>query len=881
VSEEQLQVIPPAPDSGIPGVLLNGEFWHWNEDVTSASIALRKGRDSARKSIGWMAIGVIAASLLGFVLYVVSAGVARVFQVSFWTDPQLGLAPFFLAVLCGCFLFYWKKSKELLYAEIPSVEEGTHLDVRVIPSLAAASKRKHIDTALTEEGRKMIEEAFLLAKEGGHTEVLPVHLFVGGMMAGSSQILLMRLGATFEKTKGPIRRQLGRIEKGNTDFGVAIRNVLAHAFLQAAEHGRPHVGPVELLEAAYEQDAFLQELLYSISIEKRQFAHAIEWQRMTEKLRDRHAELRKAAAFKPTGAMNRAYTSVATPFLDRVSEDLTTAAVRGHLPMLVGREREISQIFRAIEGGRKSVVLIGENGVGKQALLYGLAERMAAEKVPKIFQDKRLVRISVPHIVSSGGPGSADERFLHVLREVGQSGNIILVIEHIDQLMQGGHDIPATLRSELEKGYTFVLATSTPGAYTASVERSILGEVFEKIAVEELDQDSAITVLQSKLGGIENTNKVIFTYEAVEALVEYSARYVHDAALPEKAIVLAKEVGNVVGAEEGEWNHVTKEHVAETISEKTRVPVTEVSEGEGEKLLHLEERMHERVIGQEEAVKVVASALRRARAGLQAEGRPIANFLFLGPTGVGKTETAKTTAEVYFGSEDAMLRFDMSEYQDKASIVRLIGGAGEAGQLTEAVRQNPFALLLLDELEKAHPDILNLFLQVMDDGRLTDGAGRTVDFTNVILIATSNAGTSFIQDAVTEGQALEFIKEALLENELKQTYRPEFLNRFDGIMVFKPLSKEDVVAIAYLMIRSVTKRLEAKGLAFTATDQAVHELAEKGYDPKFGARPLRRVVQETVDNAVAEFLLKGEVERRDTLVLEPGGQIRVEKAAEL
>ena len=309
--------------------------------------------------------------------------------------------------------------------------------------------------------------------------------------------------------------------------------------------------------------------------------------------------------------------------------------------------------------------------------------------------------------------------------------------------------------------------------------------------------------------------------------------------------------------------------------------MTQVGQEEGKKLLNLEERMHERIIGQEEAVKAVASALRRARVELRSKDRPIANFLFLGPTGVGKTELAKTTAEVYFGSENNMLRFDMSEYQDKASVYRLIGASGEGGLLTEAVRQNPFALLLLDELEKAHPDILNLFLQVMDDGRLTDGAGRTIDFTNVILISTSNAGTQYIQDEVAAGTELTVIREYLMNTELKQVYRPEFLNRFDGVMVFKPLSPEDVVAIAYLLINKVAQRLEAKGIAFRASDEAVHELAKKGYDPKFGARPLRRVIQDTVDNAIADQLLQGNVGRRDTLVLAEGGVITVEKAAEL
>ena len=530
------------------------------------------------------------------------------------------------------------------------------------------------------------------------------------------------------------------------------------------------------------------------------------WIRINEQLRERYQAFRKAASFKPTKNMNSAYTAVATPFLDSVSHDLTRAAVYGRLPMMIGRESEMTGIMRAIEGGNKSVVLVGPHGVGKNAMISGIAQLMVEEKVPKILQDKRLVSLSIPHIVSAQGGSGAEERLLFALQEIGHSGNIVTVIENIDQVVGGsggGVDLSAVLSSELEKGYTFVIATTTPQGYTGLVERSVLGQRLEKIGVDEPQRNDAIQVLESKIGGIENKNKVIFTYPSVAALIDLSARYMHDSYLPEKAIVLAQEVANAV-SKRGEWSRVEPEDVATIISEKTKIPVTQVGQEEGKKLLNLEERMHERIIGQEEAVKAVASALRRARVELRSKDRPIANFLFLGPTGVGKTELAKTTAEVYFGSENNMLRFDMSEYQDKASVYRLIGASGEGGLLTEAVRQNPFALLLLDELEKAHPDILNLFLQVMDDGRLTDGAGRTIDFTNVILISTSNAGTQYIQDEVAAGTELTVIREYLMNTELKQVYRPEFLNRFDGVMVFKPLSPEDVVAIAYLLMRRCT-----------------------------------------------------------------------------
>jgi ATP-dependent Clp protease ATP-binding subunit ClpA len=385
------------------------------------------------------------------------------------------------------------------------------------------------------------------------------------------------------------------------------------------------------------------------------------------------------------------------------------------------------------------------------------------------------------------------------------------------------------------------------------------------------------------MGAIEHKQSVIFTYQAVAACVDLALRYMHDGVLPEKAIEVAREVALEVSKRPKVdgigW--VKKEDVASLVSARTNIPINDVAKDEGQKLLQLEQRLHERVIGQEAAITAVASALRRARTELRSTNRPIANFLFLGPTGVGKTELAKATAEVFFGNEAAMVRFDMSEYQDQASVGRLIGGNGQAGLLTEAIRRAPFSLLLLDELEKAHPEILNLFLQVMDDGRLTDGLGRTIDFTNVILIATSNAGTQYIQDEVANGSSLEIIKTGLMDNELRKNYRPEFLNRFDDVIVFAPLTKDDVVAIAYLLIGKIVERLQAKGLTFTVTDAAIHELSEAGFDPKFGARPLRRVMQERVENAIAEKLLAGGVGRRDSLVYDVGGKLEVHKAEQL
>lgn len=890
LSPQQQSILDNPPTSeaelvgGYPGIVINGVFWHWDEPMTEPAIALRKVRDKIQRIIT-IVVGACALGALGlFVLITATADdPSEILTTAYWLDPHFGPFALWFLLCCLLFIFYRVQDAKLRVKTVPQQNEGSISEVQAVPSLDSLEKKRNIGLLLTNDARDSLEEAYQLARKSGQAQVEALHVLLGTFSTQPVSLLFMRLGLTFDQMKGALRRRLASLPQGNAVFGVKAQEVVALALRNAMEHERSRVSALELFIEAYNADEFIQELLFSLEIERQELENAVMWIRINEQLRERYQAFRKAASFKPTKNMNRAYTAVATPFLDSVSHDLTRAAVYGRLPMMIGRESEMTGIMRAIEGGNKSVVLVGPHGVGKNAMISGIAQLMVEEKVPKILQDKRLVSLSIPHIVSAQGGSGAEERLLFALQEIGHSGNIVTVIENIDQVVGGsggGVDLSAVLSSELEKGYTFVIATTTPQGYTGLVERSVLGQRLEKIGVDEPQRNDAIQVLESKIGGIENKNKVIFTYPSVAALIDLSARYMHDSYLPEKAIVLAQEVANAV-SKRGEWSRVEPEDVATIISEKTKIPVTQVGQEEGKKLLNLEERMHERIIGQEEAVKAVASALRRARVELRSKDRPIANFLFLGPTGVGKTELAKTTAEVYFGSENNMLRFDMSEYQDKASVYRLIGASGEGGLLTEAVRQNPFALLLLDELEKAHPDILNLFLQVMDDGRLTDGAGRTIDFTNVILISTSNAGTQYIQDEVAAGTELTVIREYLMNTELKQVYRPEFLNRFDGVMVFKPLSPEDVVAIAYLLINKVAQRLEAKGIAFRASDEAVHELAKKGYDPKFGARPLRRVIQDTVDNAIADQLLQGNVGRRDTLVLAEGGVITVEKAAEL
>ncbi|MFZ2681971.1 MAG: ATP-dependent Clp protease ATP-binding subunit [Patescibacteria group bacterium] len=869
--------------AGIPGVLVDGVFWYWQSEVSAASLKRDQSRITAKVIEKYAAICLSLVLMMAFILGVVLVDQAQPTSWDFWSTPSWSAASFYLAISTSLFGVYRHLSGQRSLSPLAGVGKLTAPELVYIPSLASVERKRDIAGVVSQDSELAVAEAYRLAVKSGHAEVGVLHLFAGALATPPVQIVLARLGIPFDELKDPLRRRLATQSAGNTVFGAQAQELLAQALLLALENGRPRVSALDILATTFAAEPFLTDLFESKGIAPDELANALAWMRISEDLTARYRAFRRAAVYKPTGSMNRSMTAVATPFLDAVSYDLTRAAVQGQTGLLVGRDTEVQTILRAIEGGGQSVVLVGQSGVGKQALVEGIADLMVEEKVPMILQDKRLLQLSVPHIVSAQGGNGADERFLFALEQVARAGNIVLVIENIHELVgqAGGFDLASILASELGRGYTFVIATTTPQGYAEIIERSVIAPKLQKIVINELDRNESIRVLESKVGGIEAKHKVIFTYGALAAAVDLSSRYMHDGALPEKAIEVIRETALVV-SKRGELHAwVKKADVAALISERTRIPVTEVSTGEGEKLLHLEERVHERVIGQEQAVTAVAAALRRARTELRSGKRPIANFLFLGPTGVGKTELAKATAEVYFGNEQAMVRFDMSEYQEQSAITRLIGGNGQAGLMTEAVRKNPFCLLLLDELEKAHPDILNLFLQVMDDGRLTDGLGRTVDFTNIILIATSNAGTQFIQDQVEAGAAISAIKTELMERELKTIYRPEFLNRFDDVIVFTPLTREDVVAIAYLSLAKVTERLKAKGITFSVTDAAVHELAEQGYDPKFGARPLRRVIQEKVENQLADFLLKGSVGRRDSLVFDAGGVITLNKAEEL
>ncbi len=813
--------------------------------------------------------------------------------------PTLGTIPeatellFLVGLSFLCYALYRVSVQRQLLSEVEhfDYDKQPNVDAR-LESWSEILKvpyrqRRNISESFTAEALSALETAYDLADKRGEEEVKPIYLFNALLSSNRIGNTFVRLGIGPKTISAELER-LGFVGQGKPSrepprLSEEIYHILFEAYETAYSLHQNYVSVTELLTAAVANSKQLDDILFDLGIDHQKLKNVVAWTRIRERLSRQYAALSHAGRFRSKHGMDRAMTAVATPFLNHLSDDLTRKAQSGLTESCVARDAEIEQIFQIIEGGQHNVLLVGEFGAGKRTIIEGIAERMVEGDVPKRLFDKRLVQLSPSSLLSGATPAAAIERLVACLNEISRAGNVILFINNLHELLgvsTGGDrslDVASTLAEYLVGGNFLVLATTTIEAYAQEVNNSKLSSVFSRVDIKEMDSNQAIEVLESKIGYIEYKEKVFFAYEALEKAVDFSRRFLRDSPLPGSALELITEAAVYTRSKKGADSLVTSEEVGAVVVEKTHIPLTAVSGDEGAKLMNLEEEMHRRVIGQDEAVQLVASALRRARAEMRSQSRPIANFLFLGPTGVGKTELAKTIAEVYFGGEQRMIRFDMSEYQDKNSIYRLIGEPAHKGTgiLTEAVRRSPFALLLLDEIEKADKDILNLFLQVMDDGRLTDSTGRVVDFTNIIIIATSNAGTSYVQEEMKAGTSQELIKDRLLHGELKQYFRPEFLNRFDGIVLFEPLTQEAIKKITGLLLKRIGKDLEKKGIKLEITDGAVDYFSRLGFDPDFGARPLRRVLQEKVENQLADLLLSGKLPRHSVVRLEEGGEVKV------
>jgi C-terminal, D2-small domain, of ClpB protein./UvrB/uvrC motif./ATPase family associated with various cellular activities (AAA)./AAA domain (Cdc48 subfamily). len=628
---------------------------------------------------------------------------------------------------------------------------------------------------------------------------------------------------------------------------------------------------------------------------------------------------------------------------------LTNLAHEGKLDPVIGREKEIERVIQILSRRTKNnPVLIGEPGVGKTAVVEGLAQRIVEGNIPELLKNKRVVTLDLSGMVAGAKyRGEFEERLKSVMSEIKQAGNVILFIDEMHTIVgagaaEGAIDASNILKPALARGELQTIGATTLDEYRKYVEKdAALERRFQPVMVGEPSVEEAIQILFGLRDRYEAHHKVRITDEAIRAAVTLSDRYISDRYLPDKAIDLIDEAASKVRLqafttppdlkkleeeledvrkekeeavmnqnyekaaemrdkeqrikdqieqEKEKWKNknaadaeiVGEEEVAQIVSSWTGIPVKKLTEEESERLLKMEDILHQRVIGQSEAIGAVSRAIRRARAGLKDPKRPIGSFMFLGPTGVGKTELSKALAEVLFGDEDAMIRIDMSEYMERHTVSRLVGsppgyvGYEEGGQLTEQVRRKPYSVILLDEIEKAHPDVFNILLQILEDGRLTDAKGRTVDFRNTVVIMTSNVGAHTIRKQKTLGftatdlgvnSEYEKMKENIME-ELKKTFRPEFINRLDEIIVFHALEDKDLRKIVDLMLNNVIKRLEEKEIYVEVTDSAKEHMTKEGFDPIYGARPLRRVIQRALEDNLSEAIIAGKVKVGDKVLVD-------------
>ncbi|MBS8095173.1 ATP-dependent Clp protease ATP-binding subunit [Streptococcus suis] len=625
--------------------------------------------------------------------------------------------------------------------------------------------------------------------------------------------------------------------------------------------------------------------------------------------------------------------------LEEFGINVTEIARRGDIDPVIGRDQEITRVIEILNRRTKNnPVLIGEPGVGKTAVVEGLAQKIVDGDVPQKLRDKEVIRLDVVSLVQGTGiRGQFEERMQKLMEEIRNRREIILFIDEIHEIVgagsagDGNMDAGNILKPALARGEMQLVGATTLNEYRIIEKDAALERRMQPVKVEEPSVEETITILKGIQNKYQDYHHVKYSDAAIEAAAVLSNRYIQDRFLPDKAIDLLDEAGSkmnltlnfidpkeidqrLIDAEnrkaqatrdedyekaayfrdqiakykemqkatisEEDIPLITEKEIEAIVEQKTNIPVGDLKEKEQSQLVNLASDLKAHVIGQDEAVDKIAKAIRRNRVGLGAPNRPIGSFLFVGPTGVGKTELSKQLAIELFGSADSMTRFDMSEYMEKHAVAKLVGappgyvGYEEAGQLTEKVRRNPYSLILLDEVEKAHPDVMHMFLQVLDDGRLTDGQGRTVSFKDTIIIMTSNAGTGKVEASVGFGAAIEGRTQSVL-GQLSNFFTPEFMNRFDGIIEFQPLSKENLLEIVSLMLDDVNKRLSHNGISLHVTDKVKEKLVDLGYDPKMGARPLRRTIQDQIEDAITDFYLEHPAEKDLRAVMSSKGTIQI------
>ena len=797
----------------------------------------------------------------------------------------------------------------------------------------------------TSRAKKAIELANDAAIELGHRYVGTEHLLYGLVKEGNgvASKVLENQGVTPEKVIDITIELLGKDAVGEDTLGFTprIKRVIENAFIEARKLGYDYIGTEHLLIGILrEGDSVATRILIGLNVSIQKLYGEII--RVINEGEDFKSESDSQSRNGKIGSYNQ------TPTLNQFGEDLTEKAREGKLDPVIGRKEEIERVVQILSRRTKNnPCLIGEPGVGKTAVVEGLAQKIISGDIPEILKDKRIVTVDISSMVAGAKyRGDFEERIKKALNEVKKVGDVILFIDEIHTIVgagsaEGAIDAANILKPLLARGEIQLVGATTLDEYRKFIEKdSALERRFSPVTVNEPTEKDTILILKGVRDKYEAHHNVKITDEAIEAAVKLSERYINDRYLPDKAIdlideaasrarlktyvepdslkQLEEEISNInkdkeeavrtqkfekaaafrdkekelklkYEKEQNKWKNknnksvtdITEENIAEVISNWTGIPAKKITEDENVRLKNLEKNLHERVIGQEEAVSAVSKAIRRGRVGLKDPKRPIGSFLFLGPTGVGKTELSKALAESLFGDENAMIRIDMSEYMEPHSVSKLIGsppgyvGFDDGGQLTEKVRRKPYSVVLFDEIEKAHPDVMNMLLQILEDGRLTDSQGRTVNFKNTVIIMTSNIGARLI----TDKKSLGFVKEDTKENDekknkkeyeetkkevmeaLKKELRPEFINRIDEIIVFHKLTDKEIDKIIDLMLKEVVNRLKEQKINIELDKSVKKLIADKGIDKNFGARPLRRTIQNILEDTLAEEILDGKLKK--------------------
>jgi len=690
------------------------------------------------------------------------------------------------------------------------------------------------------------------------------------------EAIFNKLGLDKNLFKEKLDSEIKRLRENNVKDGEELLRVFEESASFAINNFHRDIEIRDFLVAAAEYNPRFKEVLSINDMELDDVNHVTSWEDFIENDIKKRKQFWHLENLMKQRGVGKQWASGFTVNVDKYSTEITKIIKERNLSIhLIGHDKEIYAIERILSrSGENNVLLVGQPGSGRSTIAYAFAKKVAEGKSFPGLNDKRILELDM-QAVFAGLDTSGDilERLKIIFSEAVNAGNVILVIDEIHNYL-GSEKGPAAINITpvilpyLASPNFQIIGLTNYEAYHKYIEtNSAVKNLFVKIEIDEPTAEQTIFILEDMLPGFERRYGLIVSYRILRDIVKLTERYIQDAPFPGKAIDILTEVLSYANSKGDKF--VPPEYVNAIVSERVEVPVGTIKEDEREKLLTLEDRIHDRVVDQEEAVKLISEAMRRARAGLKGGKRPIGSFLFLGPTGVGKTETSKALAEVYFGSEQRMIRFDMTEYQEADAVNRMIGFAekGEPGLFTSAISENPFSLVLLDEIEKTHSNILNLLLQVLDEGWLTDAFGRKISFTNAIIIGTSNAGAELIRENIKAGKSLDVFKEQLIDYLLKGgIFKPEFLNRFDAVVVFKPLTHEHLIKIAVLMMNDLSKRLyEGTGIRLVVSPDLVDKIVELGYEPEFGARPMRRVIQDEVESRVAKKMLQQNLKRGDMI----------------